>query len=114
MKKFLEYYAEFLQWLNRDNDCPVIETAVFSFYFLATGTTEYTKIDAPTAEDIFNKLLDENYSWINFVCERVADNILHVSFEVSRSTVPRRYGNTSVNFSGPSVDTNGITVWNPR
>lgn len=117
MSVLTENLARLEDWLRRSDDAPTW-TAV---RFVESKSIQYGPTDTIPAsalltveafEPRFEALFGAGYGWINLSALGVLDGELLVSVELPRDTASVPYGRTSVNLSGPPLDSKtGARVW---
>jgi hypothetical protein len=113
MKRFNNYYKEFVSYVKGIDGCPQINEITFCFAYKDKKVSEYDEMHIHEVEKIFNSFLDQGYSWINIICSKIVKGKLFVTFEMSRSHYPEFVGRTDIKFCGPTQTLSGEIIWNP-
>lgn len=117
MSVLTENLSRLEEWLRRSDDAPTWTGARFvesrNIQYGRTDTILMSTLRTVEAfEPRFEALLQAGYAWINLSALGVLGGELLVSVEVPRDTSSVPYGRTSVNLSGPPLDSKtGARVW---
>ena len=111
MKQFVDYYKAFISYIKGKDNCPDFKTCHFTFN--QKGVVKVLN-DIKEVEKEFNYLLDNGFSWINIVCEKIVGECLFVTFEFSKTHHPEFVGKTDIKLCGPREDLDGKIMWNPN
>ena len=115
MSLLTEHLARLEDWLRRSGEAPTWTGVRFveSSHYGPTDTIPTSALRTVEAfEPRFEALFQAGYSWINLSALSVLDGALLVSVELPRDTSSVPHGLTSVNLSGPPLDSKtGARVW---
>jgi hypothetical protein len=119
MKKFMDYYNDFIEYVKKLDNVPLFNKSIFFFhnthrsnYINKTYDYEYKHICIDDAGNIFNNLLENGCSWINMTVLYIKKDAIFIEIDNSRNFDKYFVEKTDVKFSALYIAGSYKFYWN--